>query len=259
MSYNLSVLSESANLELKHLLGSIQAAGEWATFHHDTRKVCNHFLTLAASSLLAEMDRDKFFVNLYRCAENWHRYLELSRRQFHRQPSLFYHTPLHAAVITGDQQLLIKLRAVLPERFQKGEAYEAPFHTCWLQIRLSTNGCILDEVVRKHLTALEECEKEPAEAPLIKALLELEDLGEADFWGQFESLLYLHEENIEARAQDPLDVMASRFPANRFIWFEGVVWLNLARKKGFVQPSTGYAYCPDEALVAPSTALVGAE
>lgn len=93
---------------------------------------------------------------------------------------------------------------------------------------------------------LQNSEQNSMNSDLFKALLGLNELTESDFWSNFETALYAHEMATEERAQSL--TTKSTFVTNRFIWYEGLVWLTLAKRRGFTQPSSAYKYCPAEAL-----------
>lgn len=78
-------------------------------------------------------------------------------------------------------------------------------------------------------------------------MLGLQGLTEDDFWGFFIDALYIHEQWVE-RKNNSVATSIPGFLAHRYIWFEGLAWLRLARINGFTVPSAGILYCPDEVL-----------
>lgn len=246
-TYDLKGFQQSASYQLDEAKGTIVLGKDWKLFSAQSRQVCDHFLTLAAASLLADMKPALFFMNLCRCAENWRRFMVSAQEHFQQRPSLIFNTPVYAAIIAQDTSVLTGICEALPKQWQEGEEYPDQFHLTWLPALLQLNGCQVDDNVETHLQVLEEAEPERCE--LYKALLGLEELEEADFWNQFNSVLYAHEEDIEKRINS-VSTDTPRFIAHRFIWFEGLALLRLALIKGFVLPSHSIMFCPDEALMA---------
>ncbi|NOY73494.1 MAG: hypothetical protein GXP14_14200 [Gammaproteobacteria bacterium] len=256
MDINLGDIREDAMYRINQSIFSIAPNADFTDFESQTKVLCNEFLILAAASLLADMKPSMFFLNLCRCAENWRRFSNLSQTCFHRLPTLLYNTPYYAAVIANDKQLIQKLINTMPEEWSKGEEYEAQFHETCLIMLLSANNVKQDKNVIKHLSLLEACEADSAQTILTKALLGLDELTADDFWAQFEISLYEHVEEIEERAQ-MASTSITNFAAYRFIWFKGLAWLRLAKIRGFEFPSSGYIYCPEEALLPMSEAYKG--
>lgn len=248
-TYDLKGFQESAVYQLEEAKGAIILDSDWSDFSLRSRRVSDYFLTLGAASLLADMKPALFFMNLCRSAENWRRFMLSSQEHFKQRPSLMFNTPMYAAIVAQDKTLIKGICDVLPEQWKEGEEYQDQFHATWLPALLLLNDCQLDDQIEAHLTALEESEEEPLRSDLYKALLNLDDLDESDFWNQFNSALYAHEETIEKRVSSA-STDIQRFIAHRFIWFEGLVFLRLALINGFVLPSKSIMFCPDEALAA---------
>ncbi len=245
--YDLKGTQADAKVELSQFIGRVRLAGDWQNFRADMRVICDNFLTLAAASLLADMKVNFFFLNLCRCAENWRRFLLTSREYFHRHVPLTYNAPLYAAIIANDPNIVRGIAAALPQDWLPGEEYEDEFRKLKLYAQLATNGVALDKAVEEQLHLLEAAEQEPMVSGLFKALLGIDDLTEEDFWSQFEVALYAHEEQTEQKING-VATKINQFIAHRFIWFEGLAWLCIAKHRGFVLPSANIKYCPDEAL-----------
>lgn len=254
--YDLKGMQASSLYQLEQAIGSIPLAGEWDVFRDKTRKICDHFLTLAAASLLADMKVQFFFQNLCRSAENWRRFLVSSRDFFSQQPTLNYNLPLYAAIIANDITLLKGLSDALPKQYLPGEEYEDKFIICKLHITLALNNCAMDDEVESLLVQLSQAEVDPNILQQFKSLLALEDLNEADFWLSFDDAIYAHEANIETAMNLPT-TQISQFIAQRFIWFQGLAWLRLAMMRGYQIPSRAILYCPDEALESMEESYVG--
>jgi len=229
------------------MYGAIRLDGDWPGFRNSCRSVCDNFLTLAVASLLSDMKSELFFQNLYRVAENWRRYLVSSATHFKKRTSLLYNTPLYAAIIANDSDLLSEVANVLPTGWSKSEEYEDQFHASMLHTCLSLNGCRLSDQAKLLLQALVNCETDSLRSDLFKSLLGVDDLKETDFWESFENALYTHEEYVNGRVAS-IATNIRQFVPHRYIWFEGIVWLRFAISKGFVLPSKMIAFCPDEAL-----------
>lgn len=144
------------------------------------------------------------------------------------------------------EPLLELLTQAMPKNYQKGEEYEDQFHATWLWMLLSSNKTRLNADIEDHLTALENCEKEPVRTMLFKALLELDDLHEEDFWNEFETALYAREEYIQEQVAGNAYILT--LVPHQYIWYEGLVWLRLAGMKGYSNHNGVFKFCPDEAL-----------
>ncbi len=246
-TYDLKAFQQNAIGQLEELQGAIRLDDDLSNFRKVTRMVCDNFMTLAAASLLADMKPDLFFQNLWRSADNWRRYLLSCAGHYDKPPTLLYNSPLYAAIVTDDSELLAAIAKALPKSWQQGEEYEDQFIISKLLLSLSQNGQKSDRDVETSLVALEACEEDSTQSDLVKALLGLEDLKESDFWSYFETALYAHEEVIQDRVSS-FTTKVTHFIPHRYIWYNGVVWLRLAIKKGFVLPSKSIMFCPDEAL-----------
>lgn len=247
-TYNLSLLQEDAMFDIERSIDAITTAMPWGEFKKASRGLSDNFLILSTASLLADLKLDMFFLNLCRSAENWRRFLISSEQHYTDGVAcLHYNTPLLAAIIANDRTILKRLHAAMPKQWQPGEEYQDQYCISWLFLLLSLNNCKLDEDVQAHLNDLKSCEGDPLYMPLFESLLGLNNLDESDFWAQFETLLYQYEEQTEANALKST-ISVQEFAAKRFIWFEGLVALRLAKLKNFTMPSSGYVYCPDEAL-----------
>ncbi len=80
--YTLSLLKEDAVFDIEYWIDSIHTQMPWLAFEDASRTLCDNFLTLAASSLLANLKRDMFFLNLCRSAENWRRHLVVNHQHY---------------------------------------------------------------------------------------------------------------------------------------------------------------------------------
>ena len=220
---------------------------EWNVFRKRLRRLCDHFLLIASANLYADLEVDLFFLNLSRAAENWRRGLVIARDHYKQRVSFMYELPLHAAVVSQDITVLNGLKAAMPAEWVKGEEYPYRFYINWLLVNLATNGVKHDDEIAKLLESLEDCEKDPAESTMIKALLGLEDFEQDDFWQNFESLLYSQKEKIDGIVESE-SMSILEFAPIRYCWFEGMAWLKLAKQKGFRFPADAFIYCPEEAL-----------
>lgn len=247
VDYDLKGMQAVSKYQLGITIDTVFLGDDWVQFRSEARKICDHFLTLAAASLLADMKIPFFFQNLCRSAENWRHFLVSGHDHYHQQITLNYNAPLYAAIIADDTRIIQGIVDALPASFLKGEEYEDRFTTCKLHALLAMSRCALNDEIKSLLDVLVNAEKEPFNSILFKALLGLDDLGEVDFWEQFETALYAYEELVESK-KVTVTVKISEFIAHRYIWFEGLAWLRLALGKGFTLPSNTIAFCPDEAL-----------
>lgn len=245
--YDLKGMQAVSKYQLGITIDTVFLDDDWVKFRSEAREICDHFLTLATASLLADMKIPFFFQNLCRSAENWRYFLVSARDHYHQQITLNYNAPLYAAIIADNTRIIQGIVDALPVSFLKGEEYEDRFITCKLHALLAISRCTLNDEIKSLLGVLVNAEKESFNSILFKALLGLDELGEAEFWEQFETALYAYEELVESK-KAAITVKISEFIAHRYIWFEGLAWLRLALIKGFTLPSGAIAFCPDEAL-----------
>lgn len=246
-TYNLKSFQNYCATEIESIRGTVRLQGKWSDFRDTTREICDHFITLAAASLLADMKPELYFQNLCRSVENWRRYFVSSAQHFSQQPPLLYNRPLYAALAANEHRLLTGLADVMPKQYKKGEEYEDQFHGAWLHVLIALNRCENNSQIARHLAQFEISGGEGNRTTLFKSLLGLEGLVEADFWSAFENASFAYDEDVQGRIESiATDIV--QFIPHRYIWFEGVAWLRLAMTKGFTLPSKRIKYCPDETL-----------
>lgn len=245
--YDLKGLQASSKYQLSEMVGATGLPDDWTEFRSSAREICDHFLTLAAASLLADMKVDFFFQNLCRAAENWRRFASTSRVHYVRQVPLAYNAPILAAIIANEKSILQRIVLELPKQYLQGEEYEDQFLLTKILALLAARDCQPNEEIQANLAQLDDVALDSLKPALVKALLNLEDLTEDDFWSNFEVALYQHNEYVEAKLKS-VATKISQFAAHRFIWFEGLVWLRLALIRGYTPPGRSIQYCPDEAL-----------
>lgn len=119
MNFDLNLARENAISHLEESKEGI-ALYDWTNFRHDARAVCEWFLILASASLLVDMRPGFFFTYLSRAAENWRRFFVVGTGHFKKSPGLAFYTPLHAAIVVGDDELVSKLTAALPTTYEQG-------------------------------------------------------------------------------------------------------------------------------------------
>ena len=246
--YDLKGLQGSSMYQLSELVGVITNNMEWSKFGTYSRQVCDHFLTLAAASLLADFKPDKFFLNCARSTENFRRFLLTAQQHYQQRPSLMYSEPVYAAIVSQQTALLKPLQDALPTSWQSGEEYQHSYLIPSMMLQLAINDSNTDQIVANKIPDLLACEPEPTRANLFISLFNLQDQTEKDFWDHFETALLLREQEIQAKVQS-VTTKISEFIAHRFIWFEGLAWLTLAKQRGFKLPSKHLSHCPDEALI----------
>lgn len=249
MEFKLSAFSQQANMELQVLRPVFGNEPNWRAFGQNCRKICDNLLIVATSELMAFANDQAFRAALRDCVQTWCDYLVLSRKKYDKEPVLFYHTPLDAAIICQDSDLLDAIAHAMPKEHQPEEEYKTQFLTCWLKIRLATEQKTApSKALLADIDALENHRVVPKDLDLAKALIGLDELNETDFWQAFESAGYEHEQWLEERLADELSLKPSHMASRRFIWFSGLAWLKLADRYGFSAPTTGYQCCPGEAL-----------
>src|SRR5690606_22016603 len=109
------------------------------------------------------------------------------------------------------------------------------------------NGCQPDDEIIEQLEAFKSCDKDGQRTVLFQALLCQDDVTQAEFWEQFESSLYQYDLEVGEKSQSSFTYVP-QFAAQRYLWFEGLVWLRLAKQKNFVALASIYKYCSEEAL-----------
>lgn len=251
-NYDLKSYQESATFQLQKIRSEDFGELDWKTVSRKGRQICDYFLALSASCLLVDLKPHLFFTNACRAAENWRRWALLGRKKFQQEVPLLYHLPVLAALVADDTPLIKRVHEAMPRVHNKGEEYEQDFITIRLFYALTLHGFDATPEVLSQLDTLEGVDSEPNRTIMFKALLGEDELVESDFWSAFENALIVHEEMVAERVASATTSI-SQFIAARFIWFEGLVWLKLAKKRSFIQPSASILYCPDEALIeAPS-------
>ncbi|WNO08085.1 hypothetical protein [Teredinibacter sp. KSP-S5-2] len=245
--YDLKGMKSHSMYRLDAYIGRMSTSMKWIDFKDESRKICDYFLTLSAANLLVDMKIDFYYHNLCRSAENWRRYLLTSRDHYKKQAPLTYISPLYAAVAAGEVSLVKGISDLIPDAHVEGEEYPDKFLIAKVLALVASNGVELTDQITSLLKQMEEVEDEPLSSNLFKALLGVDELKEEDFWDAFEAAHYAHDEMNEEKITN-VTVKISEFIAHRFIWFEGIAWLKLAKMKGFTLPSNGFKYCPDEAL-----------
>ncbi|MET1254930.1 hypothetical protein [Aliikangiella maris] len=245
----------SSQYQLNEMKGMLDLSEPWLEFKTTAREICDHFLTLSAASLLADMKPSMFILNLSRSAENWRRFLTTAAKHYQQQPTLNYNTPLYAAIIANNHQVLQNIETALPINPVKNEEYDDNFYFSWVMLLLTINekhspGSTFNEKNISHLCQTQlnkflEIDTTDYRSSLLKALLSMDDKTEEDFWIAFADGVFNYDMQVTKKVQS-IATKVSQFIAHRFIWFEGLAWLTLARKKGFTVQSANYKYCPDE-------------
>ncbi|WNG19887.1 hypothetical protein [Cystobacter fuscus] len=245
MDIDFALLRENAGATAPVLITHIDPEGERDSLVEHVRELCRCFVNIAAATLLLEGRSQLFFLNLCRATENWRRLLvHLERRSQRPPPASWGLTPLAGVIAAGHWSLAAELAERLPSQWQKEEEYAV--ESAWastlgalvLHTHLNVNpGPQLDRLVH---TAREDCW--PA---LARALV---DADSPAFASAFAAALAVHEAHIEARARS-FTTRQEHFAAHRYLWFEGLALLRLARKRGLDIPNVRYRYCPPLAQV----------
>lgn len=225
----------------------------WAQFYDSVTALCNQFLIAAAASLLVDRKSDMFFLNCCRSAENWRRLMLIAQRDYQQDMTLHVQRPLLAGLVAQDMALMRNILAVLPAECQTGKEYPVPFHTLWLFYLLSESKMHATPTIESHLMQLQSHEKQPDDSELFKALLQRDGRNEADFWGLFADKVHQREAYVERKVNN-ITTSITEFASERYIWFEGLVWLRLAALAGYTRTDgSDFPYCPSEALLTMST------
>ncbi|NRB42259.1 MAG: hypothetical protein HRU20_27950 [Pseudomonadales bacterium] len=246
MTIELSAMRDDAVYEIQQDIFSVKLQGEWPKFHEKCKSLCNNFLIMASANIYADLEPDKFFINLSRAVENWLRYLHFSQSTFKTVPDLRYESPVFSAVITQEQRHLSKLNDEFDVIDLKAIGDKQRFYILKLAITLAQSLEVSDEV-EQLLISLKECEDEPLYSDMFDALLGLNEKGEAKFWECFVALLDTYDALTEKKAAS-FTTPIKFFAAHRYLWVEGLAWLHLSMKAGFKQTDV-FPYCPAEALI----------
>jgi hypothetical protein len=245
MEIDFASLRDDAGAAVRALIPHIsQENGPRDTLVSDTRELCGSFLTIAAATLLLEGRTQPFFMNLCRSAENWRRLLvHLERHELAPVPASWSLSPLVGAVAACHWELAAGLAERLTPSRQVEEEYTMEFawvHALGALVLHSVRG----EVPTPRLEVLERASREACWPALAWALMH-EDAGA--FEAAFATAISEHTTRTEKLAR-AVTTRGDRFAAHRYLWFEGLALLRLARKRGLAIPTRGYRYCPPLAL-----------
>lgn len=247
LDFNLKGMQTSAEFQLQQLASGIVLASDWRDFRDEVREICDYFLILSVGSIYINVKPAMFFANLYRCANNWLRFISTSQGYYNKKPLLTYNAPLMAAVIVGNNTQLSDIAKVLPQSPTPKIEYADNFHLNWLFLLLAQNKCVLTAEIETHLKAYESACEDTTKLEMFKVLLGLDELSMNDFWPLFETALYEYDEAIEVKSSSAATCI-TQFIAHRYVWLEGLAFLHLALAKEVPLPFNNTKYCPDEAL-----------
>lgn len=246
MEIDFAALRENAGDTVRGLIAHIDPEGDRDTLVEHVRELCRGFVNIAAATLLLEGRSQPFFLNLCRAAENWRRLLvHLERRALRPPPASWGITPLAGVIAAGHWSLAAKLAESLPaERQTLDEEYAVEF--AWT----STLGALVLHSERgvdpdAQLDNLTRASREDCWPALARALVEASSPA---FVSAFTDALAVHEARTEAQARR-FTTREDHFAAHRYLWFEGLALLRLARKRGLDIPDVRYRYCPPLAQV----------
>ncbi|HYO71668.1 MAG TPA: hypothetical protein VEU33_36875 [Archangium sp.] len=245
MEIDFALLRENAGTAVPVLIAHIDPEGERDSLVEHVRELCRCFVNIAAATLLLEGRSQPFFLNLCRAAENWRRLLvHLERRKLQPPPASWGLTPLSGVIAAGHWSLAAEVAERLPVQWQKEEEYAVEF--AWA----STLGALVLHAQRgvdpsPQLDNLARAARDNCWLVLAQALVEADSSA---FASAFTDALAVHEARTEARARS-FTTREDHFAAHRYLWFEGLALLRLARKRGLDIPNVRYRYCPPLAQV----------
>ncbi|RYZ40943.1 MAG: hypothetical protein EOO71_14040 [Myxococcaceae bacterium] len=245
MEFDLALLREDAGAAVRSLIEHIGPGdGERDALVDNTRELCGSFVTIAAATLLLEGRSQPFFLNLCRSAENWRRLLvHLESRGLTPPPAFWGLTPLAGAVVACHWKLAAELATHLSPRLQKETEYAVEFAWAHALGALVLHG-VRGEDPAPCIETLERASREDCWPALAWALVR----GDAPaFEAAFETALSVHTVRTEKLARS-FTVRVDRFAAHRFLWFDGLALLRLARRQGLAVVDRGHRYCPPLAL-----------
>lgn len=245
MEIDFALLRENAGAAVPVLISHIDPNGDRDSLVEHVRELCRCFTNIAAATLLLEGRSQPFFLNLCRAAENWRRLLvHLERRKLRPPPASWGLTPLAGVVAAGHWSLAAEVAERMSTEWQKEEEYPVEF--AWA----SALGALVLHAHRgvdpsHQLDNLARTAREDCWPALARALVEANSPA---FVSAFTDALAVHEPRTEARARS-FTTREDHFAAHRYLWFEGLALLRLARKRQLDIPQVRYRYCPPLAQV----------
>lgn len=245
MEIDFALLRQNAGDAVPALITHIEPEGDRDTLVEHVRELCRCFVNIAAATLLLEGRPQPFFLNLCRAAENWRRLLvHLEQRKLRPPPAVWGLTSLAGVIAAGHWSLAAELAERMPTERQKEEEYAVEF--AWT----STLGALVLHVVRgvephQQLEQLSRVAREDCWPMLARALV---DSDSSAFASAFAAAFAVHEARTEARARN-FATREEHFAAHRYLWFEGLALLRLARKRGLDISGMRFRYCPPLAQV----------
>ena len=207
------------------------------------------FHTLAAASLLADGNSQKFFLNLTRCAENGRLFLRLLRRRGLPLPRASRNVPLLGALACGDFARAAEL-ADLSRQDHDAAHQEYEHEHLWARaLQLLTRDPPAEADVEPVLAALEPLAPDAVDRiAAVRALL----AGDVEAFAQaMVAAARQYEAETEKRAKC-FTTPVTTFAPHRFLWLEGLALLRLGERAG-LPVELDLRYCPRLARV-PMTA-----
>ena len=245
MEIDLALLRDDAGSAVRALLAHIgPGSGARDALVEDIRELCGSFVTIAATTLLLEGRTQPFFLNLCRSAENWRRLLvHLEHRGLTPPPASWGLPMLAGAVVACQWELATELATRFTPRLQPETEYAVEFawtHALGALVLHAMHG----EDPTPRLESLERASHEGCWPALAWALVRADATA---FEAAFHTALSVHAARTEKLAR-ALGTRMDRFVAHRFLWFEGLALLRLARRQGLAVSDRGFRYCPPLAL-----------
>jgi hypothetical protein len=246
MDIDFARLRENAGAAAPVLISHIDPDGDRERLMDEVRELCRCFVNIATATLLLEGRAQPFFLNLCRAAENWRRLLvHLERRGLPPPPASWGLFPLAGVVAAGDWELATSVAERMATSWQRDSGeYAAEF--AWAS---ALSGLVLHatrgEDPAPRLQELTRAAKEDCWPALAQALV---DGDTSAFLFAFSAALASHEAHTEKRASG-FTWREDHFGAHRYLWFEGLALLQLARRRGLDMPDERYRYCPPLAQV----------
>ncbi|NMO15319.1 hypothetical protein HPC49_20445 [Pyxidicoccus fallax] len=246
MEIDFTLLRENAGAAVPVLISHIDPDTKRDRLVEEVRELCRCFVNIAAATLLLEGRSQPFFLNLCRTAENWRRLLvHLEQRQQPPPPASWGLTPLAGAMAANHWGLASQVAERLTADWRKDEG-EYAVEFAWAS---TLAGLVLHttrgEAPTARIEQLARVSKETCWPTLARALL---DGDTAMFLSAFADAHALHEARTEKLARG-FTQREDRFAAHRYLWFEGLALLRLARKRGLDLPHERHRYCPPLAQV----------
>ncbi len=240
MDVDLDSLRVQAGANIIRLIGQCDPQAERAWLIRQVWELCECFVTVGATTLLMEGRPQSFFLSLCRAAENWRRLLEHLKARGELPPPASRLLPLLGAVLAGHGNLAVALARASRADWQQTEEYaeEYAWASALQALVLEADGGV--EGVEAALGALRRVAREECWPDLVAALLSRDAMA---FEQAFDAAWQVHHERTLQTARlvtTPVHWLGT----HRYLWFEGLALLRMARQRQLEFLPLHRRYCP---------------